>query len=115
VSWGDWSHFVQFVAFLNWFLPKMVIPSLAVLETITELTIGVSLLLGVYQRVVAWSSVALLTSFALTMTFAVGIKAPVDYGVFSAITAALLLATASVPGAAQKPEEAVLKGNLAQV
>jgi uncharacterized membrane protein YphA (DoxX/SURF4 family) len=115
VSWGDWSHFVQFVAFLNWFLPKMVIPSLAVLETIIELALGVALLLGIYQRVVAWSTAALLTSFALTMTLALGIKAPLGYGVFSAVAAACLLASASVPGAAKKPAEAVSKDNFAQV
>ena len=22
VSWGDWAHFVQYVAVLNWFFPK---------------------------------------------------------------------------------------------
>jgi hypothetical protein len=36
VSWGDWKHFVQYVAILNWFVPKVLINSLATLETITE-------------------------------------------------------------------------------
>src|SRR5258708_39358401 len=65
VSWGDWAHFVQYVAVLNWFVPKGLIPGLAVLETIIELGLGVALLLGIYQRMVAWSSAALLMSFAL--------------------------------------------------
>jgi uncharacterized membrane protein YphA (DoxX/SURF4 family) len=51
VSWGDWTHFVQYVAQLNSFVPKSLIPGLAVLETIIELGLGIALLLGIYQRV----------------------------------------------------------------
>jgi len=76
VSWGDWSHFVQYVAQLNWFVPKSLIPGLAVFETIIEVGLGIALLFGIYQRVVAWSSAALLMSFALTMSIALGIVAP---------------------------------------
>ncbi len=42
-----------------WFVPKGLIPGLAVLETIIETGLGFALLLGIYQRVVAWSSAAL--------------------------------------------------------
>src|ERR1700693_6341665 len=38
VSWGDWSHFVQYVAQLNWFVPKSLMPGLAVFETILEIS-----------------------------------------------------------------------------
>jgi putative oxidoreductase len=103
VSWGDWSHFVQYVAVLNWFVPKSLIPALAILETIIELGLGIALLSGVYQRVVAWSSAALLTSFALTMSFALGITAPLSYSVFTALSAALLLGAVAVPHAARVP------------
>lgn len=91
VSWGDWTHFVQYVAFLNWFAPKALIPALATIETIIEFSLAVALLTGLYERIVAWASAALLTSFALTMTIAHGIKAPLGYGVFTAVAAALLL------------------------
>ncbi len=91
VAWGDWHHFVQFVAVLNWFLPKAPIPALAASETIIEFTLGVALLLGVYQRIVAWSSAALLMSFALTMSFALGVKVALDYSVFTAAAGALVL------------------------
>jgi putative oxidoreductase len=100
VSWGDWTHFVQYVAVLNSFVPKSLIPGLAVLETIIELGLGIALLLGFYQRVVAWSSAALLLSFALTMTIALGITAPLSYSVFTALGAALLLGAVAVPHAA---------------
>jgi uncharacterized membrane protein YphA (DoxX/SURF4 family) len=92
VSWGDWPHFVQYVALLNWFVPKSLVPGLAVLETTIELGLGVALVSGIYQRIVAWSSAALLALFALTMSVALGIVAPLSYSVFSALGGALLLA-----------------------
>src|SRR5215472_6304941 len=99
VSWGDWKHFVQYVAILNWFVPKALISGLAVLETALELGLGVALVLGIYMRVVAWSSAALLMAFALTMTFALGIVAPLSYSVFTAAGGALFLgAVAALPG-----------------
>jgi len=101
VSWGDWTHFVQYVAVLNSFIPKSLIPGLAVLETIIELGLGIALLLGIYQRVVAWSSAVLLMSFALTMSIALGITAPLSYSVFTAFGAALLLGAVAVPPAAR--------------
>jgi uncharacterized membrane protein YphA (DoxX/SURF4 family) len=101
VSWGDWTHFVQYVAVLNPLIPRSLIPGLAVLETIIELGLGIALLLGFYQRVVAWSSAALLLSFALTMSSALGIVAPLSYSVFTAFCAALLLGAVAVPHAAR--------------
>src|SRR5215471_7489311 len=102
VSWGDWTHFVQYVAVLNWFIPKPLIPALAGLETTIELALGVALVLGIYQRVVAWSSAALLMSFALTMSIALGIIAPFSYSVFSALGGALLLGAVAPAPAAQR-------------
>jgi uncharacterized membrane protein YphA (DoxX/SURF4 family) len=105
VSWGDWTHFVQYVALLNSFVPKRLIPGLAVLETIIELGLSIALLLGIYQRVVAWSSAALLMSFALTMSIALGITAPLGYSVFTALGAAFLLGAVAVPHTAHSTVE----------
>jgi len=108
VAWGDWTHFVQYVAVLNWFVPKALIPGLAILETTIELALGVALVLGIYQRVVAWSSAALLMSFALTMSIALGIIAPLSYSVFTALSGALLLgAVAPVPAGRRSSRSAV--------
>jgi uncharacterized membrane protein YphA (DoxX/SURF4 family) len=97
VSWGDWAHFVQYVAVLNPFVPKSLLPGLAVLETVIELGLGIALLLGIYQRVVAWSSAALLMSLALTMSIALGITAPLSYSVFTAAGGAMLLGAIALP------------------
>jgi putative oxidoreductase len=101
VSWGDWTHFVQYVGVLNSFVPKSLIPGLAVLETIIELGLGIALLLGIYQRLVAWGSAALLMSFAVTMSLALGITAPLSYSVFTALGAPLLLGAVAVSDAAR--------------
>jgi uncharacterized membrane protein YphA (DoxX/SURF4 family) len=97
VSWGDWKHFEQYVAVLSWFVPKGLIPALSILETVIETGLGLGLLVGFYPRIVAWSSAVLLTSFALTMTVALGLLAPLGYGVFTAIGAALLLGAIAEP------------------
>lgn len=102
VSWGNWTHFLRFVAYLNWFAPKALIPTLGVVETIIEFTLAVALLAGVYQRIAAWASAALLTSFAMTMTIALGVKAPLGYGVFTAVGGALLLGAVAAPNSSGK-------------
>jgi putative oxidoreductase len=104
VSWGDWKHFEDYVAVLNWFLPKTLIPALSTLETAIEAGLGLGLLVGIYPRVVAWSSAVLLSSFALTMTIALGLLAPLGYGVFTAVGAALLLGAIAPPHRVVVPE-----------
>jgi hypothetical protein len=93
--------FLRLALGITFLVPKSLIPGLAVLETIIELGLGVALVLGIYQRVVAWSSAALLMLFALTMSIALGITAPLSYSVFTAFGAALLLGAAAVPYAAR--------------
>jgi uncharacterized membrane protein YphA (DoxX/SURF4 family) len=95
VSWGDWKHFVQYAAVLNWFVPKALIPALSVLETAIETMLGVALLVGIWQRIVAWCSAGLLLSFALTMSVALGVVAPLSYSVFTAFGGAFLLGAIS--------------------
>src|ERR1700733_3288287 len=104
VSWGDWKHFEDYVAVLNWFLPKTLIPTLSTLETAIEIGLGLGLLVGIYPRVVAWSSAVLLCSFALTMTIALGLLAPLGYGVFTAVGGALLLGAIAAPHTVVVPE-----------
>jgi putative oxidoreductase len=106
VSWGDWKHFEEYVAVLNWFVPKTLIPALSAVETIIEGSLGFALLAGIYPRAVAWASAGLLASFALTMSVALGIVAPLEYGVFTAAGAALLLGAVAAPRRAVVQEPA---------
>jgi uncharacterized membrane protein YphA (DoxX/SURF4 family) len=91
VSWGNFQNFVQYTGMVNSFLPSRMIPPLAWAATIAETVFGVGLLLGLYQRVMAIGSAALLLMFALAMSISFGIKSAINYSVFAASAAALLL------------------------
>ena len=92
VAWGDFAHFVAYTGKLNWFMPPATIPALAWASTVAEILLGVALVVGVFTRIAAFLSGCLLLLFALSMTFALGVKAPLDYSVFTASAAAFLLA-----------------------
>lgn len=92
VAWGSFARFVAYTARLNWFLPGAMIPALAVVATCAEALFGILLVLGWQTRITALFSGMLLLLFALTMTGALGIKAPLDASVFSASGGAFLLA-----------------------
>jgi len=91
VSWGDYARFVEYTAKLNWFLPAPMIPPLAMIATAAETVFGLLLVVGWKTRVTAVLSGVLLTTFAATMTMALGVKAPLNFSVFSAAAGALLL------------------------
>lgn len=93
VAWGDMAHFIPYVAKLNWYLPSALIPAVAWIATALEIVLGTGLILGLGTRWLAWGSGALLLTFALAMTGALGVKAPLDFSVFSASAGAFLLAT----------------------
>jgi uncharacterized membrane protein YphA (DoxX/SURF4 family) len=95
VAWGDFSRFVDYTAKLNWFLPHAVIPTLAGIATLAEALLGFLLLTGWRLRIIAFVSGVLLLVFGLAMTFALGIKAPLNFSVFSAAGGSFLLATSS--------------------
>ena len=74
------------------------IPFLAWAATAAELCLGLALVLGVWRRAVALASAALLLIFGGAMALSLGIRSPLDYSVFSASAAALLLATRDETG-----------------
>jgi uncharacterized membrane protein YphA (DoxX/SURF4 family) len=84
VAWGSWQPFVDYVAKLNWFAPTASIPILAWVSTAAEVVIGIGLLIGWQLRWFALAAGLLLLSFAITMTLALGVKAPLDFSVFAA-------------------------------
>jgi uncharacterized membrane protein YphA (DoxX/SURF4 family) len=93
VAWGNYVRFVDYTAKLNWFLPAVMIPALAMISTVAETVFGLFLVLGWKTRITALLSGVLLTTFALAMTVALGVQAPLNFSVFSAAAGALLLAT----------------------
>jgi uncharacterized membrane protein YphA (DoxX/SURF4 family) len=92
VSWGNFAHFAAFTRELNWFLPTSAVSLVAWLDTIVETIVGVTLITGVLLRASAMVAGVLLLLYALTMTFALGAEAPLNYSVWSASAGAFAIA-----------------------
>ena len=92
VGYGDFAHFVKYTAEVNSFMPAFTIPFLAWAATVAELVLGIALISGVWLRWVALGSALLLFLFGTAMAISFGLKSPLDYSVFSASAAAVLLA-----------------------
>jgi len=92
VGYGNFAGFVDYTAKVNSFMPAFMIPFLAWAATAAELSLGVLLILGVWPRWVALASALLLVLFGTAMAISFGVKSPMDYSVFSASAAAVLLA-----------------------
>jgi uncharacterized membrane protein YphA (DoxX/SURF4 family) len=80
---------------LNWFAPAPIVSFLAWAATFSETVLAVGLIVGWQLRWFALGSGLLLLSFALTMTLALGIKAPLNYSVFAASAGAFFLAAST--------------------
>jgi uncharacterized membrane protein YphA (DoxX/SURF4 family) len=92
VGYGNFDGFVRYTAKVNSFMPAASIPFLAWSATAAELVLGVLLLLGLWLRWTALASALLLILFGTAMAISFGAKSPLDYSVFSASAAAILLA-----------------------
>jgi putative oxidoreductase len=91
-GWRNFANFTRYTAQVNSFMPAATIPYLAWIATIAETLLGIALLIGIWPRYVALASALLLAIFGTAMAISFGIKSPLDYSVFSASAAALLLA-----------------------
>jgi putative oxidoreductase len=92
VGYGNFDGFIRYTAKVNSFMPESSIPFLAWAATIAELVLGILLLIGVWLRWTAFASALLLILFGTAMAISFGLKSPLDYSVFSASAAAILLA-----------------------
>ena len=85
------AKFLQYAAEVNSFMPLAVIPLIAWTATVAETTLGLLLILGLWPRWVSLGSAILLAMFGTAMAISFGLKSPMDYSVFSASGAAVLL------------------------
>ena len=93
VEWGNFSRFLEYTHTLNWYVPAVMILPLGVIATGTEILCGLLLLVGWHTRATALLSGLLLLSFGVAMTLALGVKAPLNFAVFSGVGGAWLLAS----------------------
>lgn len=91
-GWGNFANFTRYTAQVNSFMPAFTIPFLAWAATVAETAFGIMLIFGLWLRWVSFGSAILLAMFGATMAISLGLKKPLDYSVFSASGAALLLA-----------------------
>jgi len=101
------ANFIEYTAEVNSFLPRAVIPYVAVAATVCETSLGILLILGLWPRWVSLASAVLLTMFGAAMAISFGLKSPMDYSVFSASGAAVLLA---LDASRQKNEQSLNPG-----
>jgi putative oxidoreductase len=102
-GWGNFANFTKYTAQVNSFMPASTIPFLAWAATFFELSFGILLILGLWPRWTALGSSLLLLLFGVAMAISFGLKSPLDYSVFSASAAALLLAQHSADKSATNP------------
>jgi putative oxidoreductase len=97
---SGFKNFLAYTAQVNSFMPAATIPYLAWGATVAETLLGIALILGLWLRWTATGAAVLLAIFGTAMAISFGIKSPMDYSVFSASAAAVLLAVyASRPAA----------------
>lgn len=98
--WGShssgWNNFLQYTAQVNSFASPRLIPAIAVISTVLEISLGLLLLLGYQTQLSALAAMVLSLLFAAAMTWSFGLKEPLDYSVFVFSAGAFLLAT--LPG-----------------
>ena len=76
VGWGDFERFTAYTARLLWFLPPFLVSPAAILATAAEVIVAGGLLVGWRLHWWAFAAAALLLSFALAMTGALGGEGP---------------------------------------
>jgi uncharacterized membrane protein YphA (DoxX/SURF4 family) len=89
--WGNWENFLSYTKVLNPLLPDNLIAPIGGLATALEIIFPLFLLLGFKTELFAKLSGYLLLVFGLSMIFSVGIKAPLDYCVFTGAAACFAL------------------------
>jgi uncharacterized membrane protein YphA (DoxX/SURF4 family) len=92
-AWGNWGNFEKYTRQLTFFLPEILSTFSAYAATFLEIIFPLMLIFGFKTKIAAYGTGFLLLIFALSMTIALGLKAPLDYSVWVGSAAAFLLAS----------------------
>jgi uncharacterized membrane protein YphA (DoxX/SURF4 family) len=92
-TWGNWENFEKYTRQITSFLPERLSVFSAYSATFFEVLFPLLLVLGFKTKIAAYGAGFLLLIFALSMTIALGAKAPLDYSVWVGSAGAFLLAT----------------------
>ena len=92
MEWGNWGNFIDYTTTLMPFLERPTVNVMGGIATASEFVIAVLLIIGFKTKYAALGSCLLTLTFILFMITSVGIQKPINYGVFTASAASLLLA-----------------------
>lgn len=90
---SSWAQFLAYTQQVNPFAPAALVPFLAIAVTALESMLALLLLIGYQTRRASCGAAGLALTFALAMTYSLGVKETFDYSGWVAGAAALLLAT----------------------
>lgn len=88
---GGWKSFLEYTSEVCAWASNNLIPVLALCATILEAVFALLLLIGYKTKWVAIGASILTMGFAISMTYSMGLKEPLDYSVFVFSAAAFLL------------------------
>ncbi|CAM3657131.1 DoxX family membrane protein [Elizabethkingia occulta] len=91
-TWGNWGNFEIYTRKLTFFLSETLSVVSAYIATSLEILFSGMLIIGYKIRIASYGSGMLLLIFALSMTIAFGVKAPLDYSVWVGCAGTFLLA-----------------------
>lgn len=91
VGWGNWSNFADYTHSLMPYLSRSLAEIFGALASIGEVLFGIMLIIGYKTRYAAIGSGFLTLTFALSMLFFAGYRAPFNYSVFVCSAAGFLL------------------------
>lgn len=86
-AWGNWESFIEYTKILNPWVPNGLINAVGIIATTAEIVLAIFLIIGFKTSLSAKLSGILITLFGIAMCATIGIKAPLDYSVFSAAAA----------------------------
>ena len=91
-GWGNFTVFTEYTAQVTHYLPRFCAPFVAWAATVIEIVLGILLIVGLWPRWVSLASAVLLAMFGISMAVSFSVKSPLDYSVFAASSAAMMLA-----------------------
>jgi putative oxidoreductase len=96
IEWGNWENFIDYTKTLMPYFDRSTVNIMGGIATVSEFLISLFLIIGFKTRYAALGSCLITLTFILFMTTSVGIQKPINFGVFTAATASLLLSRITV-------------------
>lgn len=96
IEWGNWNNFINYTSTLMPVFERSMVNAMGGIATVAELLVGICLIIGFKTKYAALGASLITLTFIVFMTLSVGIQKPVNYGVFTAAAAGLVLFRISI-------------------